>query len=71
MRLITTDDAYAPARRRALKSVANCVLAACCIATGRFVSPAMRGESTFAVAQKIGPVFITLPRFALREVLTF
>lgn len=65
--LITSDDVYgaqrSPAKRRAQKWLANMVLAGITAATGRYVAPMMRGESTFVLAQKTGHVATRLPSF--------
>jgi SAM-dependent methyltransferase len=59
--LMTRDGAYGPSGRPLIRWAANAALSAVTFATGRFIPPSMRGESTFALARKRGPITNRFP----------
>jgi SAM-dependent methyltransferase len=64
--LLTRNDAYGSTPslgRRLVKGLAGVALTLASAVVGRYVAPALRGESIFALARKVGPVANRFPAF--------
>jgi SAM-dependent methyltransferase len=73
-KLITCDDSYvavpSPPSKRCLRWLAKQAVALASLMAGRYVSPALRGESNFVLARKLGMVNTRFPTFLYYEIPT-